>query len=668
MNYRSTATRSTGIAIPLGALRTAGGWVVGEYPDLTGLAGLCSKAGLSLVQLLPVNDSGGQSSPYSALSAFALHPLYLRLADLPEAARCPGVLADFERASAALRDVARYPYAAALAVKLAALRAIHDANREAIAADRSVDAFIEENDWVKPYAVYKRLKAANAEASWRAWPEYRDPGPAGIQALWEDPAARDEQRFHAWTQMRCAGQFGKASGELARAGITLLGDLPILMNEDSADVWAERGNFRLESRAGAPPDMFAEFGQNWGFPIYDWEAMAADGHSFWRRRIAQADRYYSAYRIDHVLGFFRIWALPERESSGYLGRFLPGLTLSRAELAGLGFDAGRLRWISEPHIPTADLYDAAHDVPDSSGAVLSAMSLALDRIGTEELFLFKRSIRGERDLEELELPAPVREFLLARWRDRVLVPVRVAGDGSPDGAAAEYVPAWRPESARAWSTLSGAEQRALRALFDSRRQEEQALWLERGRELLGTLKGFSSMLPCAEDLGAVPPGVPETLQDLGMLGLRIPRWTRYWDRPGSPFIPLREFPELSVCTPSVHDTSTLRGWWEKEGGREGFAAAYCPGLKPVPAALDPASALVVLRALAAAASRLFVLQAQDLLDLSPAWRSADPSEDRVNVPGAVDDFNWTWRMRPSVEDLVADADWLRMVRTVAESR
>lgn len=247
---------------------------------------------------------------------------------------------------------------------------------------------------------------------------------------------------------------------------------------------------------------------------------------------------------------------------------------------------------------------------------------------------------------------------MRRWRDRALVPLGEAG----------YVAAPRMRASRAWASLSDGERASLeRSLSDAGRRES-AQWLEQGRRLLGMLKAESSMLPCAEDLGSIPPGVPEELTRLGMLGLRIPRWTRHWDRTGQPYLRLDEYPELSVCTPSVHDTSTLRGWWELEGGREGFAEAYCPGILPAARELSADDGYALLRALAGARSRLYVLQLQDLLDIGEAYRSPDPERDRVNVPGAVADFNWTWRMGPAIEALSADAAWIDRVRGVAEAR
>lgn len=658
MQYRRGEERLLGVAVPLAALRCAGGWRVGEYPDLAAFGALCAAAGVGLVQLLPVNDTGGQSSPYFALSAFALHPLYLRARDLPEAALAPAALAELDAFAAAAAPGERFPYQAALDAKDRCLRSIYAAAATRLDADPAIDEFVASRPWLKAYAAYKGLKARFDQRSWREWPELRDPTPDELERLWAAPERRAEHRYQVWVQLRCAEQFGRASAALRELGVELLGDLPIMMNEDSADVWADRGSFRLELRAGSPPDAGSPDGQNWGFPIYDWERMAEDGYRFWKERIREADRYYSSYRIDHVLGFFRIWALPEREESGYLGRFLPGMTLSRAELAAAGFSDERLRWLSQPHVSGFELADELRAAGASEPELAVAFSQALDRLGDQDLYLFKTGIRGERDLRLPGLTPPAAEALKRRWRDRALVPLGEAG----------YVAAPRMRSSRAWAALSDGERAALEALLAEAGGRESALWLAQGRRLLGMLKAESDMLPCAEDLGSIPPGVPEELARLGMLGLRIPRWTRHWDRPGQPYLRLDEYPELSVCTPSVHDTSTLRGWWELEGGREGFAEAYCPGILPAARELTADDEYALLRALAGARSRLYVLQLQDLLDIGEAYRSADPERDRVNVPGAVADFNWTWRMGPSIEDLNADAAWIDRLRGVAEAR
>lgn len=648
MRYAAAGTRLFGMAIPLASIRTRDGWRVGEYPDLVSFATMCTKAGAGLVQILPVNDTGSQSSPYSALSAFALHPLYIRVADLPEARRAPKAVSELKRFAAQAKPGERFPYEACLVSKLSALRAVYDASREGIAADPELRSFIDGNPWVKAYSVFKRLKASHGERSWRQWPGNRDPSDADIERLWNESGAADEQLFHAWVQMRAAAQFSAAARELARLGVVLLGDIPILINDDSADVWSRRSYFDASMRAGAPPDMYSATGQNWGFPIWDWDAMAKDGYAFWKARIKAADSYYSAYRIDHVLGFFRIWALGDREETGSLGRFMPGPLLTDAELSAAGFHPDRIRWLAEPHIPGAELRAACATTDEADAAA----ALVLDRIGLEDLFLFKRTIRGEADITALGLGASVTSFLKSRWTDRALLSVEPG----------TYAPAWLYRQSRAWASLSDTERGAFAGLVEAASDEAERGWEVRGRALLSMLQSASAMLPCAEDLGAVPDCVPRVLEELGIPGLRVPRWMRLWDQPGQPFKALSTYGELSVCTPSVHDTSTLRDWWEHEDGHEPFARAYCPELQPIPDRLDAVATLNVLRALAKAPSMLYVVPMQDALDTSPRFMSDDARADRINIPGSVDGFNWTWRMRPALEDVMADAELLAGLR------
>ncbi len=646
MQYPAIGKRLFGVSIPLGSIRTKSGWRAGEYPDLVSFARLCKNLGAGLVQILPVNDTGSHSSPYFALSAFALHPLYIRIHDIPEAALVPEVLAQLDAFAAKAEPGEHYPYEDCLNAKLAALRSIYKTNRATIAKDRQLKAFIADRPWVKTYAVYKRLKASFEERSWLEWPEQRDLSSEEIASLWNDKKHSGEHLFYAWTQMHASRQFEAAARELAAMGMALLGDIPILMNEDSADVWAYRSFFDLQRKAGAPPDMYSAMGQNWGFPAYDWEVMAKDDYSFWRNRIGEADKYYSAFRIDHVLGFFRLWTLGAKDISGVLGRFEPGALVDYADLAALGFSPERIRWLSEPHIPGSEIRTALKSGADG------AITAALEKIGTEDLYLFKKAIRGEVDIIALGLGTEVAEYLMARWRDRALVK---AGTSS-------YALTWSHRDSRAWASLGEGERNALESLFAERDAEAQLVWEVRGRTLLSMLKESSKMLPCAEDLGAVPDCVPKVLAELGVPGLRVPRWVRYWDQPGQPFKPLAKYEVLTACTPSVHDTSTFRDWWDNEDSRELFAREYCPSLAPVPEKLDPKTALTVLKALSGSPSILFITQLQDVLDTSATLRAANPATDRINVPGVVNGINWTWRMKHDAETLSTEDSWVKNVR------
>lgn len=657
MRFPETIRRPTGIVVPVAALRSASSAGVGEFPDLAELGAFCAKTGIELVQLLPVNDSGFQSSPYSALSAFALHPLYLRIGDLPEAAPfaadAAGIRERFESA-------VRFPFAEVLRTKLELLGRIYRAAAAGIAEEAEsgpLADWIDRNGWVREYAVYRRLKDARSGTHWKEWGTLAAAKEADIRALWEDRALRGEHLFWVWLQKKLDEQFSAAAAALAERGVVLKGDLPILMNEDSCDVWAHPEYFRRDLAAGAPPDMYSPLGQNWDFPIYDWDALAKDDYRWWRDRLRTADRYYAAYRIDHVLGFFRIWATSRADRAALLGRFVPALPLERRELEALGFDAGRIRWLSRPHLSGAPLRAAAREAGLSEAATGKVFESALERIGTEDLWLFADRIGGEVDLEGLGLPVALTGFLKERWRDRALL----------EYEADRFQPLWTFRNAGAYPTLSDEERRRLEELIARKRDESERIWEAQGERLLAELKATTPMLACAEDLGAVPDCVPRVLGKLGILGLRVIRWARRWNEAGQPYVPLGEYPPLSVCAPAVHDSSTVREWWEREAER----GALIPLLGAEAAAEErysPRTAAAVLGAAARSASDICVFQLQDLLHLNARYYAEDPASERVNIPGTVGDFNWTYRMPVPVSALAEDAELAASVRSIVEAR
>jgi 4-alpha-glucanotransferase len=660
--------RLTGTVVPVGALRTKESLGVGEFPDLAEFARFCGQAGIGLIQLLPVNDTGYESSPYSALTAFALHPLYLRLGDLPEAAKTPGFTEKIKALGGQFEKEARFPYQRLLRAKMDLLRELYAAHEKDIALRAEgggpLAAWIGENPWVKEYAVYRRLKEANGEKSWKEWPAYRQPGPRDMEALWADGKLRGEHLFWAWLQEALDTQFSKAAAFIAEAGILLEGDLPILMNEDSCDVWAHPEYFHQDLSAGAPPDMYSPHGQNWGFPIYDWEAQAKDDYAWWRGRLKAAGKYYRAYRIDHVLGFFRIWASWRADNSAILGRYIPYIPLGKEDFADLGFDDSRIRWISRPHVPTGEVFQALSGIRDEWGnqdsAAVSAQqerifTRVLDRIGGEELWLFKEEIQGEKDIDALGFHPAVRDYLLWAWRNRLFL----------EYEKDRYAPLWFYRDSRAYASLSEDERNALEALLEKRREASERIWEAQGEKLLAVLIASSPMLPCAEDLGAVPPCVPKVLTKLKILGLRVVRWFRAWDKDGQPYTPFEDYPELSVCTPAVHDSSTLREWWEREADQEAFCGFI--GVPSLPRIYNPGTAKILLKHIAEAASRFRVFQIQDLLHLSLQWYAPDPASERINVPGTANDFNWTYRLPATVEDLKKDEALIKAVQELCKA-
>lgn len=669
MKFSHQGRRLSGIAVPLSAIRSESSPGCGEYPDLLSLAELAESWAFDLVQLLPVNDSGFQNSPYFALSAFALHPVYIRIAELPELAATAGAKAGAKTKAEALLAEAealvklyskeeRVPFEPLLKAKLLLLRKIWKLEGGAKALGTELESWMAKNPWVKSYAAFVALKARYQEQPWWDWPDHRDPSGADIDALWGEASFSDELRFWAWLQMRAEGQFRAAAEYLASKGIALMGDIPILMNADSADVWSRRSCFKLELSAGAPPDMYSEMGQNWGFPIYDWEELEKTGYGFWVDRLAEADKYYSCFRIDHVLGFFRIWSLSERERTGAMGRFIPDLPLRRSELEGLGFGSDRIRWLSRPHVPLWRLVQAAGE-----SAAKTAAFAALDRIGSEDLFLFKDSIRGEKDIEALPLISPAaRDFLQTMWRDRSLFEYE-------EGL---FFPTWKCHESTSWASLSDREKGELDALFRDKRVRAEELWAKTGKKLLGALAASVPMLPCAEDLGSVPDCVPKVLEELGILGLRVFRWARRWNEGGQPQIPIADYPEATVACPSVHDSSSIRGWWEEEADRAqiwSFAAsALGRDLGPAPERLGAEQVEILLELIARSASRFAVYPIQDLLALSEKLRPADPKSERINVPGTVGSGNWSYRMPFPVAAVLADKRLAAGARRLAKAR
>lgn len=332
----SLAQRHAGVTVPVSALRSHQSCGIGEFSDLKILADWCAATGQNCIALLPVSDTGSNPSPYSAVSAFALHPVYLRIGEIPGSEIFARELEDFRRAAATGKIFA---FGEVVALKLALLRKIYETNAHENYAALPA-AFCQET-WLVDYAVYKYIKSRLGEIPAQAW-RGQPALPGDIAALLRDntPEKRaeffrahlTETGFHVWLQYYAELQLKSAVVYARERGVFVKGDLPILLERDSVDVWLNPRLFRADLKAGAPPDHYSADGQNWGFPVYDWPQHRADGFAWWKSRIRQAEKFFAAYRIDHVLGFFRIWCLDAADDSGYCGFFLPSSALSFAEL------------------------------------------------------------------------------------------------------------------------------------------------------------------------------------------------------------------------------------------------------------------------------------------------------------------------------------------------
>ncbi|MCE5255580.1 MAG: 4-alpha-glucanotransferase [Spirochaetaceae bacterium] len=700
MRFIHDRERSTGLVLPLLSIRT-GERACGEFPDIAALAGLAQVWNMNLIQLLPVNDSGWQASPYSALSSIALNPIYLRIEDLPElASSVPPT--EVKARSAILEASAslgkefsrtrRVPYNKVLDGKMRILSDVWKEASGSNAIHAELEAWSRENVWVRPYACFMELKKRSGGLPWWEWPEYGTVNDGEIDALWSDALLGSNLCFWAWLQMRAQQQFAKACGQALSLGIDIMGDIPILMNRDSVDAWYDRAIFDFDSVAGSPPDAGAPAGQNWGFPLYRWDVIRRSGWDFWKKRLAAADAFYTSYRIDHVLGFFRIWAIGRYEGDGFLGHFEPDCAITMEDLHNLGFDKERVRWLSRPHVPEWAVDSMLAAIPAHFRAGLKAALFS--QIGSEPLYLFSPAVRGSADFDAIvagSMPPAggmdaseaaitqaaatgLIDSLTLWWRNRTLLEI------SPG----KFVPTSDCWSTQAWASLSDIEKGALGALVDQRRQASNSLWLQNGRAILSAITGSVSMQPCAEDLGFLSPGIPEVLTDLHIPGLRVLRWTRHYEQPGAPFVPLGAYPGESVACSSVHDSATMRQWWSEEQdrdklwamllesdpaidrdaapGKSGFGALQ----RKAPEDLDPDSALFILKSFARVNSRIVVYPIQDLLAADAAYREESPQDERINIPATCDDFNWTYRMKPSIAHLLADKGFAERIATIGQ--
>ncbi|WP_437680331.1 4-alpha-glucanotransferase [Sorangium sp. So ce131] len=311
--------RISGVTVPLFSLRSDRSWGIGEIGDLPEFAAWASKAGLRLVQLLPLNEmSGGETSPYSALSAFGIDPIYISLSAVPElpAEAIGEALGDEAGALERARKSERVDYEAVRRLKTRALRFAfdrfereHHAQKTPRAAEMA--AFVKRQaDWLPDYAQYRAFKDGFNGAAWWQWPdEIRDRKPEALEALRRE-RARDIL-YYEYIQWLAHTQWEETRADLRGKGMEIMGDLPFMVSRDSADVWAHQGEFRHDMSVGAPPDQFDRDGQNWGLPPYFWDRMRENDFAWLRRRCRYTGLLYDRFRIDHLVGFYRTYIFPE---------------------------------------------------------------------------------------------------------------------------------------------------------------------------------------------------------------------------------------------------------------------------------------------------------------------------------------------------------------------
>ncbi|MGE5196219.1 MAG: 4-alpha-glucanotransferase [Anaerolineae bacterium] len=379
-----------GVALPLFSLHSERSCGIGEFLDLLPLLEWCHKIGFDVIQLLPINDSGNDPSPYNALSSCALNPLYLSLEILPYLSKHSDLragLRDLKR----LNQTSRVAYGIVKSHKISWLRHYFEQTSEKLIKSASFIEFIEKNSWVKPYALFKTLKDHLEQTSWQTWPqEFQNLSEQALDSLiehyWKDAS------FYMVLQYLCFEQLCFVRAFAKKLKILLKGDIPILISPESADVWYHSTLFDLSLAAGAPPDTYNPKGQYWGFPLFNWDAHKKENYRWWKERLSSASNYYDLYRIDHVVGFFRIWGIP-LEGDPKEGKFYP-------DIADLWIPQGRsLLQMMIDECPMLPIAEDLGTIPDGVRTCLKELGIC----GTKVM-------RWERYWEEDRRFIPYREY------------------------------------------------------------------------------------------------------------------------------------------------------------------------------------------------------------------------------------------------------------------
>lgn len=581
--------RGSGLAVPVFSLRSCDSVGAGDFGDLKMLVDVAAAAGMTVVQLLPVNDTTvhnmwWDSYPYSSVSVIALHPLYLRLqplvaagvqmagADSKTAAVFAGLRAEVDKAKAAL-DLKEVDYEATMRIKMSVARRCFEATRDQFLSSPELVTFLEKNgEWLKPYAVFRALTELFGTAQhWRWGALNADNARETVERL----SASGSEIYHAVTlhyfvQYHLDAQLRAATKHAAKRGVILKGDLPIGVDKASVDTWMYPDLFRMDTSTGAPPDDFDPNGQNWGFPTYNWDNMAKDGYKWWRGRMTHLERYFSAMRIDHVLGFFRIWELPASTRLGRLGRFRPSVPIRRHELDSRGL------WfvdrLCDPHVTSRLLKEVFGDRDgEVAGRFLEESgSCGHADGGTMVTYRFRKEFATEEGLlgsDAVKVREGSPDWLVAETeamrKGLLLLQHNVCLIRDPEDLDAFY-PRIEMQKTQSFKELQDWARDALDWLYgDYFFHRQDALWTENARRTLPALMGCTGQLVCAEDLGMVPSCVPPVLEELGILGLRIQRMPHEEGEFGRP----ERYPYQTVCSPSCHDTTTTRAWYEADAGR-----------------------------------------------------------------------------------------------------
>ena len=646
-----------GTQVPVFSLRTRKSAGIGDFGDLKTMIDFVASTGQKVLQLLPINDTTithtwTDSYPYSCISVFAIHPQYADLHALPEL-KDAKARAEAEKTRAELNALDKIDYEKVNDFKINYLRQIFNQEGEKMMKTAEYKAFFQASElWLVPYAQYSYLRDKNGTADFNQWPDHQVWDEAERKVL-ADPktAAYKNVAFFYFVQFVLDRQMQEAHEHAKAKGVILKGDIPIGVNRNGCDVWTEPKYFNLNGQAGAPPDDFSANGQNWGFPTYNWFEMLKDGCQWWNRRFQNMARYFDAYRIDHVLGFFRIWEIPVHSVHGLLGQFAPALAMSREEIESYGLHFQEDRF-TRPFITDWVLDRVFHE---RAGEVKEKY---LDRLD-DERYQMKPEVDTQRKVEALFADVTDEKELWLRDGLYALISnVLFVRDHTNPGV---FHPRISAQLDFIYESLYDNDKAAFNRLYnDYFYRRNNQFWYQEAMKKLPKLVQATRMLVCAEDLGMVPDCVPWVMDELKILSLELQSMPK---DPSVKFGHLSRNPYRSVCTISSHDMPTLRMWWDENIQRtqEYYnTMLYRQGSAPHP--LPGWLASDIISRHLTSPSMLCILSIQDWLATDEALRLPDADAERINIPANPKHY-WRYRMHLNIEDLAADK---RFVQNITE--
>lgn len=645
--------KGAGVAIPVFSLRSKNSFGVGEFTDLKLLADWAKIIGLKLIQILPVNDTTAtntwtDSYPYAAISAFALHPLFVNL-DAVAGKVHADKLTSLKRKQKQLNGLAELNYEEVMKFKLGMLKELYELSGNETLASEDYRLFFEKNKhWLVPYAAFCYFRDKYGTSDFEQWKTNGSYDAKEIEKLSsKSTRAYNQVALHYYIQYHLHLQLKDAADYAHKKGVVLKGDIPIGIYRYGCDAWVEPDLYSMCMQAGAPPDSFAIKGQNWGFPTYNWKQMQTDGFAWWRRRFEQMSNYFDAFRIDHILGFFRIWSIPIHSVEGIMGFFVPAIPVSASEFGekGIWFDYYRY---CKPFITN----DILHQVFGQYADRVRREFVVPNDYGNYELEMGTSTQRQVQDyfssLEDSDENRSIKQGLFDLISNVILFE-----EENSDGQQFHF--RFAMENTLSFKYLEWNTQQKLKDLYvDYFYRRQDGFWKKEAMKKLPYLKRATNMLVCGEDLGMVPDCVPDVMRQLGILSLEIQRMPKETSRE---FSHPNDAPYLSVVTPSTHDMSTVRGWWEEDRGRtqryfntilgqHGEAPYFCEAW---------VSRAIVLQHLYCPAM-WSIFQLQDILGMSEHIRRENPHDERINNP-AVPKYYWRYRMHLTLEDLLKQKEF-----------